>query len=132
MARAVDDLRVDAGPDRVENIAPGEIDCRGAVKGERDVGAVGRDQGAHCSGYVSAGENMGLELSDGDGNTRLVGHHQDIDDQPRVELSQEHPDKFNHPYGAAGGPGLQPEGAELDEEEKKEDEDQQPEKTGDH
>jgi hypothetical protein len=75
---------------------------------------------------------MGLELLDGDGNTRLVGHYQDIDDQPRVELSQEHPDKFSYSDGTAGGPGLQPEGAELEEEEKKEDEDQQPEKTGDH
>ena len=30
----------------------------------------------------------------------LVGHDQDIDDQPGVELPQEHSDKFKHRYGA--------------------------------
>ena len=58
---AGDDLGVDARLHGLEHVAAGEVDRRGALVRQRDVGAVGGDQGADDVGHVAAGQVVRLE-----------------------------------------------------------------------
>src|SRR5205814_1210455 len=53
---AGDDLGIDAGLHGLEHVAAGQVDGRGPLVRQRDIGAVGGDQGADHIGYVAAGQ----------------------------------------------------------------------------
>ena len=58
---AIDHLRINAGLHGVEHVAAGQIDGRGAIEIEIDVGPMGGDDGLDHVGHVAAGQVMGLQ-----------------------------------------------------------------------
>jgi hypothetical protein len=56
------DLGIDAGLHGLEDVAAGQVDRRGPLVRQRDVGAVGGDQGADHVRDVAAGQVMGLQV----------------------------------------------------------------------
>ena len=62
----VDDLGLHRHLHRLEHVAAGQVDGRGALEGQRDVGLVGRDQGVDHPHDVAAGQVVRLQVVDGD------------------------------------------------------------------
>ena len=63
---AIDHLRIDAGLHGVEHVAAGQIDRRGLVEIQVDVGPMGGDDRPDHVGHVAAGQVMGLQPPGGD------------------------------------------------------------------
>ena len=58
---ARDDLGIDAGLHGLQHVAAGQVDRRGPLVRQRDVGAVGGDQRADDVRHIAAGQVMGLQ-----------------------------------------------------------------------
>ena len=96
LVRAVDDLRIDARLDGVEDVAAGQIDGAGPVEVEIDVGPLRGDQRPGDARHVAAGEVVGFELAGGDlpAESCLGRHDLRLDDRPGVHLPQAHPEEL--------------------------------------
>ena len=95
---AGDHLGVDAGLHGLEHVAARQVDRRGSLVRQRDVGAVGGDQRPHDVRHVAAGQVVSLEARGRHavllGQAGLVGHDLRADDDVRVHLAERHPDQL--------------------------------------
>ena len=112
---AVDHLGVDAGPHRVDHIAPGQIDGGRAVKVQIDAGAVSGDDGVNHTHHVAAGQVMRLEPGGGhaglpaDVQARLRRHDLGLDDDSGIHLTETHADQADDRHVRPRHEGLEPE-----------------------
>ena len=107
--RAVDDLRVDAGRNGVENIAAGEVDGGSLLETQLDVGLVGGDERLHHVNDIASGEVMRFEQVAADINPGFDGLNTGAGDQRYRHFAQDfHPDQVVEFDRRAGPPGLYP------------------------
>ena len=121
---AVDHLRIDARPHRVEHVAAGQVDRRRPVEVEVDVGPMRGDDRVDHARHVAAGQVMGLQPPRGDARVRigadagLHGHDLGFDDRPGVHLPQAHADQAQQAHAGVGHERLKPQLAVAEEHER--------------
>jgi hypothetical protein len=99
----------------IEHVATGEIDGRGLVEIQIDVGTLGGDDGVDHARHVTTSEVVGFEPAGGNAilgvgsDSCLHGHDLAIDDDSGIHLPQPHADEAPHAHPGVGHEGLQPE-----------------------
>ena len=116
-ARGIDDLRIDARSDRLENGLAGalrrQIDGAGPIEIERDPGFVRGDQGQNHVIDVAAREVVRLEWIARDVDARFYRGDAVIDDEADRHLAQAHPNHFAEADWRVGNARAQPEPEEI-------------------
>ena len=110
--RCVDDLRVNACPDRFQHGFAGafgcEVDRTGAVEIESDAGFVSGDKGKDHLADIASGEVVRLERIARYFNAGFHGSDSIIDDQTNRDSSQPHTDHLPDSYRRVGNTRAQP------------------------
>ncbi len=126
---AVDDLRIDAGLHGLEHVAAGQVDGRGLLEGQVELGLVGGDDRLDHQGHVAAGQVVGFEALAGDpfgvAQSGLHGHDLRADDHLRVDLAERHPQEVEDPDPRPGRLRLDPEAEVANEDRQRDDADDQ-------
>ena len=129
---AVDHFGIDAGAHGVEHVAAGQVDRRGPVEVEIDVGPMRGDERVDHARHVAAGQVVGFEPARGDAgvrigaDARLHRHDLGLDDRAGVDLPQAHADQAQHAHMGIGHEGLQPELAVAEGHEGEHEQDDEP------
>jgi hypothetical protein len=89
-----------------------EVDRARAVPVERDAGFLGGDERLHGRDHVAAGEEMRLDLIDGDVDARLLRGDARIGDERVGDLAEPHGEEVHHADGCTGEPRAQPDAEE--------------------
>ena len=95
-----------------------KVDCAGAVPVEHDAGLLGGDEGLDGGDHVAAGEEVGLDVVDGEGDAGLGGGDARVDHHAVGHLAQAHGDEVGEADVGTGQPGTKPDAKEGDDDAK--------------
>ena len=95
----IDHLGIDAGAHGVDHVAAGQVDGRGPVEVQVDVGPMGGDDRLDHVGHAAAGQIVGLQPPGADARVRLLAdarlhrHDLSLHDGPHVHPAKAHADQ---------------------------------------
>ena len=106
--RRLDDLGSDRGLERFDDVAPGQIDRRGALPVQRNLRALCGDHRERHVLYVAAGEKVRLHLIDGEIQAGLARAHVVRHDDAGRYADEPHAHERNDPERHARRDGADP------------------------
>src|SRR5262249_12696369 len=107
--RAVDDLRVNTGAHRIEDVATSQVDRGGRLPGHVNAGLVSGDDGGRCLGHVAARQVVRLEVLGRHADARLYHGNLLADDHGVIDVAELHADQVEDADLRPGQQALDPE-----------------------
>src|SRR6185369_627980 len=125
---AVDDAGIDGSLDGFEHglagAFGGKVDGAGAVEVEGDAGLARGNEGLDHHLNVAAGQEVRGKIVDSDVEAAFDGGDAVIDDETDGDAAQAQGDEFANLDGRAGGEGADPDHAEVEDDDREDEDDQ--------